>query len=354
MILADDIKAATGTEYDAASFGGIGRLNSDIEPAERFVLHRGMVSAVAGVSNSSPKSIMSARSYARAPFQTTWIEWLFQDVLDALNKQYSPTPDRNPPTRVGCLIEEVPETPLCGMITLAWCFRGKVEQSVFCQVYDMRETPPDLPAVARHFTDGRLVFAPDDPEVIRRDLEANPAGIKKTTLEYIRRDPSQLDHLAHELSRFGFVNNPRTLTYARWLQATYANDPSHLLKDWESEGLAAISSLIVLNSKNLSEREAVTQAKLNRKRASRGKAPLYPHTLLKLGSGISLSHGGSRSASRTHIVRGHFKVRKQGVFWWNPHVRGEGAKPSRQALRCEHNGEQFQGPCANHNHAALP
>lgn len=25
---------------------------------------------------------------------------------------------------------------------------------------------------------------------------------------------------------------------------------------------------------------------------------------------------------RAHLVRGHFKVRKSGVFWWMPFVRG--------------------------------
>jgi hypothetical protein len=29
---------------------------------------------------------------------------------------------------------------------------------------------------------------------------------------------------------------------------------------------------------------------------------------------------------RLHFVSGHFKVRKSGVFWWNMHARGMGAK----------------------------
>jgi hypothetical protein len=26
---------------------------------------------------------------------------------------------------------------------------------------------------------------------------------------------------------------------------------------------------------------------------------------------------------RAHFVRGHFKARKSGVFWWSPHARGD-------------------------------
>jgi hypothetical protein len=31
-----------------------------------------------------------------------------------------------------------------------------------------------------------------------------------------------------------------------------------------------------------------------------------------------------------HLVRGHFKVRRTGLFWWSPHVRGKGEAPVGQ------------------------
>ena len=131
MILADDIIAAAGTHMNVKTFGAMGRLAKDVHSAERFVLDRQTVGAVMGVSHSSPQSIMSARSFARSPFQKTWIEWRYQDVLDAIGKDYRPEADRHPPFRVGCLLQENPDRPLSGMMTLAWKTLGSVEQSLF-------------------------------------------------------------------------------------------------------------------------------------------------------------------------------------------------------------------------------
>lgn len=78
-------------------------------------------------------------------------------------------------------------------------------------------------------------------------------------------------------------------------------------------------------------REPVSQAKLNKKRLTRGKPILQPHTILLLGAGMGVPRGGNRAGSKTHVVRGHFKVRKEGVFWWNAHVRGDGKLAERTA-----------------------
>jgi hypothetical protein len=32
--------------------------------------------------------------------------------------------------------------------------------------------------------------------------------------------------------------------------------------------------------------------------------------------------GDERNPSRLHLVRGHFKIRASGVYWWSPHARG--------------------------------
>lgn len=40
-----------------------------------------------------------------------------------------------------------------------------------------------------------------------------------------------------------------------------------------------------------------------------------------------------RSAVSAHRVRGHFKARKRGVFWWRPHVRGVGDVVEREAYK---------------------
>jgi len=33
---------------------------------------------------------------------------------------------------------------------------------------------------------------------------------------------------------------------------------------------------------------------------------------------------------RMHLVRGHFKTRSTGIFWWSPFVRGHGDAVERR------------------------
>jgi hypothetical protein len=35
------------------------------------------------------------------------------------------------------------------------------------------------------------------------------------------------------------------------------------------------------------------------------------------------ARGVNREAARQHLVRGHFKIRKTGVYWWAPFLRGD-------------------------------
>lgn len=38
---------------------------------------------------------------------------------------------------------------------------------------------------------------------------------------------------------------------------------------------------------------------------------------------IREKQSGTKSKSRLHLRRGHFKQRKTGLFWWNPHIAGK-------------------------------
>lgn len=39
-----------------------------------------------------------------------------------------------------------------------------------------------------------------------------------------------------------------------------------------------------------------------------------------------------RNSPRLHAVRGHFKVRKHGVYWWSDFMRGD---PRRGSIRTQ-------------------
>jgi hypothetical protein len=86
--------------------------------------------------------------------------------------------------------------------------------------------------------------------------------------------------------------------------------------------------LLLLNSRNIVGTEPCTpDPKLQRARAKCGKKPLLDFTRVDIRlSRIMARRAGEaadpREPMRLHLVRGHFKLRRTGVFWWSPHPRG--------------------------------
>lgn len=89
--------------------------------------------------------------------------------------------------------------------------------------------------------------------------------------------------------------------------------------------------LFGLGVKNATTQELVTVPKdLANARAKRGKPPLSNYTYIRsnMTPSASTGTGGTKAA---HLVRGHFKRRKTGVYWWKPHVAGSGELKERKA-----------------------
>jgi hypothetical protein len=67
-------------------------------------------------------------------------------------------------------------------------------------------------------------------------------------------------------------------------------------------------------------------SRINKKRIRSGKAPLCVYQTVDLAKEIKLYLKDIDAAHvegvRFHWRRGHFKVRKTGIFWWNPHSAG--------------------------------
>jgi hypothetical protein len=86
----------------------------------------------------------------------------------------------------------------------------------------------------------------------------------------------------------------------------------------------AYRTLLVLNTKNLIQRE--TTEHKNAKRERKGKRPLFSYHICRVRRDLSpvagVSHG-QVGGIRAHLVRGHLKARKTGLFWWSRHARGD-------------------------------
>lgn len=86
--------------------------------------------------------------------------------------------------------------------------------------------------------------------------------------------------------------------------------------------------LVMINSRNMTASTSADLQRLNRSRERSGKLPMLEHKILDVPisrvqrNGLA-AQGISPGDIRQHWVRGHFKVRKTGVFWWAAHRRGD-------------------------------
>jgi hypothetical protein len=98
--------------------------------------------------------------------------------------------------------------------------------------------------------------------------------------------------------------------------------------DWGGEAIFHLAVIGLLNSANTTLRESLDKTKHNIKRAKRGQPPFFSHEILRIHprvlSRLPSKVDGSRDNTpmREHFVRGHWKVRKSGIFFWHPYLRG--------------------------------
>ena len=102
-----------------------------------------------------------------------------------------------------------------------------------------------------------------------------------------------------------------------------------LSSDWGGEVRYLFAVLGLLNAQNVPVSTRTDLSKLNKARARRGHRQLQDHTVLTIRATHKASLLPPRASStergteiRASFIRGHFKHRKTGIFWWNPHLRG--------------------------------
>lgn len=298
MIFADDIIAGVGGISDRG--GIIKSFASKLAHAERFVLDRQVIEAAKQLAKSNPRSLVSALPLCRAPYATTWFEW-----TDATGK-------------AGCLVESDDEGRQ-GVMTFASAVpmndAGK-PVPIISGVSSWFDYGGDAITYAKIYWREVLPHRPDYQQAFDR---WNPGY-----------DPSTAQNKEDEAwLRLGNV-------YAQWLSPHAAglmkdNLPQELVDEWRemARSVAALCQyiLMMLNSRNAVEHQDHDISRLNKARVKRDKPPLLTHRVTHLHLSRARlrdaeASGMTRTEMRAHMVRGHFKVRRTGVYWWSAFVRG--------------------------------
>jgi len=351
MRLADHILAARGTLNDFC--GMITSLSAGIEKAQRFSIDNDVAKAAVGVVRSRPSSLVAALPLCRLPFPKVWLEWSPDEKTgrgQGRDNVVAPTP-----WRMGVLIEANHVSLQIGQMTFAWMHPDidapgdGVNVCPLSIIFDWREEG-DLPTT----------MAPIFDEAVRRGLLTGNygsvlRGMRAAYLTPYRPEKAQADMRSHALQRgWGkLANDPREVAAvcelvrhtSPWISnhgvafmkhASGLPNFMEMLKLWEAdlegEEPYAAALITMMNSRNCVVQDAADLTKLNRSRRRSGKPEFLPYTTTRLRIAQHLRRAVmegrmTHDEAREHDVRGHFKLRSTGVFWWSPFKRGDPTRP---------------------------
>lgn len=345
-MLADYITAARRTIYDIG--GTMSSIGHGVEQAERFVVSDDTALACLELMRSRPSSLIKALPLCRLPFKRIWVETRGGFADENTRGGVAPVPELQ-----GSLVESIGDQT--GLITVTWVHKhrelGNLSNAVNCSpfsiYFDWREDG-DVCEVVRSMH--RKIAKVIDSRLIDRIIKTSE---EKWLVP--ARDEDRVEFMKHRSWWGKYATDKREVAALReherhmlpGLCPHAANmldmigrgapttDFVKLLKNWEldieGEGPFVEFFLAMLNSRNCIEREPVDMGRLNKARARRHKPPLHDYTNIKLVMSRARkraadAQGISRETARWHLVRGHFKVRRTGVYWWSDFTRGDPSK----------------------------
>jgi hypothetical protein len=294
-MLCDDLLA---DELLLESYDGIGKVFDRIRAAQKFTMSKEFTVAADGLVENHDE-LYKIVPYCRLPYPATWIEWLHDD-RPHWNPEgpYKARPvDRTrhqiAPQRIGLLLEQQDDFAGCWKAHLFWSAKTK-------------------PSPDESQFNGSLGAITIDT---RNVLKHNGIGLEIDPL---------LDILeGRVLADFGQGMLNKIVAKAPDIAERLME---YAVEDWGGEVRFMVAVLGLLNTRNVAQFSFVDKKTLNTKRAKHGRRPLFSHTILKIRPEIWISRSGDGSGDhrdlRLHFVRGHFKHRKTGLFWWSMHARG--------------------------------
>lgn len=315
-MLCDDIIADRLPFLDFAyDRKAVEKFMAKIGEANKFVLARDFAQAADEISNNL-SDIAKALPFCRLPYPLTWIEVAQADRAHFLHGS-DPEPWQGRPRRVGYLLEATREDLSAWKAHLAWHIaEGEMHgnnAAAMAMLIDVKAPP--VPQTQQD---------KDRVEKIRREQFHQESAAKS----YAEASDEVKDALAGvfkpTVPDFGVPMTPTDIDpekIARALQRVSVGD-------WSGEIQFMLATMALLNARNASETFTVDTTTYNRKRIKAGKKPLFLHKILAIHSRQkakmkSVETGGENAAVRAHFVRGHWKVRRTGIYFWRPFVRGK-------------------------------
>lgn len=301
-----------------------------IEQAQKFVFDAPTIEAVRSLLRSKPSTLIEATAFARLPYPLCWFEW--PAPLDGPIAEHQIRV-----LKTGAVLEQLDRRANAFSIATAWTFD---KAAVGMAVKDMelnRIVEETLGSLGVSALVGGVDFgAAPSSALTKEPWRFAHRDLTQATIEanlgrrFDEVDPVQVQALRvlHDLIAYRpnmEAGGAESLLAAADISEDYVRAK---IRDVSDDIKPIIGMLILLNSRNgVTTRTHAPDLKLQRARVKRGQPELitYNEVTIKLGQGDARAadrHGVSPEQVRRHLVRGHFKVRKTGVYWWRNHIRG--------------------------------
>lgn len=283
---------------------GHARLCADIQEAQRFELSKDFAGVTDQLARENVTSFFKILPLANLPFSSCWFEVAFADRPSFVGGTVSDYFHSEPVSRVGFLVQSDPENPLKWTGSLCWSFRsGICSISTISIVMDRSDNAEKRQHVS--------VLPDEDLKGMGEDEIAAMVDIES------RAKPTPCRYYAEV-----FNAERHRLDIQSMLESA--------LQDWNGEIIYWMAAVALINARNVaSVEEGPDRTKLSKARLKKGRPPLMDFSVCKIAPRIASAYKVSEargSGIRTHFVRGHFKARKSGIFWWTNHIRGHGGE----------------------------
>lgn len=331
MRLYDTLLTMSGGELDQIMLGGVTTFIRELQKAQCFELSEEISFAAGDVCRTRPSTMLSAIDMIRAPYEYTWVEWV-PSKRNAIRDNYHIFSHEKPaPKKVGALTITNEECNR-GYMILAWQHHNDdVQVNPLGLIFDWDSKNPE-PVISQYL---KTVYGQSDPAWMNTFLEKKFSGLLHDKMpdkwvEY-QNNPAEREASAALIQRGDIVPlEPFMKFLVQYSIVPGVEWYESFVDDLAGELPFVEAFYLLLNSRNT----IVTQqrdnfAKLNNARRKNKKPPLkeFITTRLRISKVVgnrATAHGMSHDQARFHLVRGHFKIRKSGVYWWAPHGRGRG------------------------------
>jgi hypothetical protein len=303
-------------ELVASRFDGWRSFAERLKAAVRFEISPEVGAMAHAIKGSNAARLKAAMEFCRLPFDLVWFEWVGPAAALGVRADDEPAnPQRPPPSRMGFLVEAACGRLNAGLVSYAWS-HGRTGPMVcpLATTFDWAAVPSAVPSL---MSDQELAAS------WLAGMRAFPHFAKDSAADLLalrgRHGVVPCPHLAHMLVQLTTRDptSARAMFEAAW-------------DDIRGEQRFVESLLATMNCRNLVQAEAAEDLSvLNKARRRLGRPPRLSFRKVV----VSLSRVQSRKAAASgasatggmplHIVRGHPKVRKTGIYWWSPFWRGD-------------------------------